>query len=405
MLGVNKLRMTQAASIAANTEYLGTIVRIPNPQAVAAAWRELEQNCHPSFFLSWTWIGPWANLVSQYTELYLFTAEAGGSLVALCFLTISHVKKLKGLIHLRQVGLNEFMNHKCNMIIQYNGILARDQDRKGAWQALCNCLTGWDKKWDELALSSITQTHLNEITRDCHIPELTIEKVHREWRFPLAPEFADINVLINQFKSKSRHQLRQAIKSLEKELGQLSLAVASNVSEGLAYFENMGKLHTERWHKAGKAGSFANQNWVAFHQDIIRNEFANDRILLIAIKSGATVIGYLYGHVYQNVAYMQQTGFATLEHNVMKPGYVSHVFAMAYCAGQGLRGYDFLPDEDTSYKKFFTSPGEPIVWASFQKDSWKLRLEKLLRRMNAAGHECIASIARAIKGSSDKPSL
>lgn len=363
---------------------LGSIVKIDDPNEVKHDWQHMELKCRPSFFLTWGWIGPWANLVSEYTDLYLFTAKSNESYSAMCFLTINHVKRLKGLISLKQVMLNEFISEECNMIIQYNGMLVEDSIAMAAWQSLCECLATWNKSWDELAISSILPTQLDNISGGCCNLNLIIDKKHSEWKIPLSPEFGQIITLVDHFKSKSRHQLRQSLKAFEKEIGPISIKPAIDTDEALKYFDCMGKLHTKRWVKSGEAGSFANQNWVNFHKEIIRNGFRNGSILLFAIKSGEIDIGYLYGHVYNNIAYMQQTGFALMEQNILKPGYISHLYAISYCAANGMTEYNFLPDEESSYKKFFfTSPGESVLWALFQKNNTKIFIEHLIRRVYA----------------------
>jgi Acetyltransferase (GNAT) domain len=377
------LIMGHDASNTERTDLLGTIVRINDPNEVETGWRELESRCNPSFFLAWEWIGPWANLVSKHTELYLFSAKSGESCVAMCFLTISHIKRLRGLIKVKQVMLNEFVNDECDMTIQYNGILSNDNDTELAWRTFCHCLMEWNKSWDELALSSVSQTQLDKISNECHRLTLKVDRINKEWKVPLRPELGEINALIGQFKSKSRHQLRQSLKAFEKELGPVSILAATNTEDALQYFESMGKLHTEKWVKAGAAGCFANQKWVNFHEKIIRNGFPNGRILLFAINSGETNIGYLYGHLYNNTAYMQQTGFAPMQQNILKPGYVSHLLAMSYCADKGISEYDFLPDDETSYKKFFSAAGDSMFWVLLQKNRAKFILEKYIRRFAA----------------------
>lgn len=359
----------------------GSILRITEPNEIESQWRKLEQTCAPSFFTTWSWIGPWANLIKNNTELFLFSAKAGDSLVAMCFLTISKTERLKGFIRLRQVTLNDYLNDNCNMIIQYNGLLAKNESAKSAWRCLYKSLMSWDRKWDELAINSITEEQYKVISEAC--PEIIadIDRTHREWAVALSPELNDISTLINKFKAKSRRQLRQSIKNFEKEIGPISITAAANTELALDYFDAMGELHTQRWEKVGVAGSFANQNWVNFHKEIIRNEFPNGKIIIMVIKSGPQTIGYLYGHIHNDIAYMQQTGFATMELNILKPGYISHVYAMAVCAERGIKEYNFLPDDESSYKKFFSAPGKDILWVNFQKNIVKLRLEKYIRNI------------------------
>ena len=155
--------------------------------------------------------------------------------------------------------------------------------------------------------------------------------------------------------------------------------VAKNIDQSIDFFDKMEALHTARWKKDGKQGSFANDNWVKFHKDVIREGFPRGEALLVEVTSGSEVLGYLYGHPYNGTAYMQQTGFSDAKASKFRPGYVSHLMTMLYCADKGMISYDFLPDDEKSYKKFFTNPSEPVYWVRLQKPRFKFFIEKLIR--------------------------
>ena len=355
------------------------IVKVTDIPSLEAEWRTLELRSKPSFFLTWTWIGPWAEMVSKHTTLYRFKLAENETPVAMCFFTLCKSKRLRGLITARQVQLNEYHDNGCNMVIQYNALLAEEKDIDKAWTHLFDSLVAWDKTWDEIAVSSCTEH--DKIPLSAHTIRKKIDKTHCTWKVSLDHECIDTGSLLTRLKAKQRQQLRQSLKLCEKEFGQITLLAAEQVDQALSFFERMDDLHTRRWNIVGKPGSFANPKWVEFHKNVITAGFPRGEILLVEVRAGEQILGYIYGHVHANTAYIQQTGFITTKDNRLRPGYVSHLNAMQYCAEKGIRCYDFLPDETSSYKKFFTSAGEPISWILLQRPRIKFYAEELIRHM------------------------
>ena len=84
-----------------------SIKKVENIEDIESAWLSLELQTTPSFFLTWSWIGPWAKLVLDATDLYLFNCEIDGKNIALCFITLSNQKRFFNLVSSKQVHLNE----------------------------------------------------------------------------------------------------------------------------------------------------------------------------------------------------------------------------------------------------------------------------------------------------------
>ena len=362
-----------------STAFEATILNITDIDQIEPIWRSFEEICQPSFFLTWTWIGPWARLVSQHTDVYLFSLTRNKTQVALCFFTVSNVKRLKGVITSRQVQINEYLENDCNMVTQYNSLLAVKSDLGTAWQYLFDSLKSWSKSWDEIAISSLSEDEVTVIRGIDSFFTQRIDKIHPTWKVPLDDHYKNEDALLGNFKSKSRRQLRQSLKAYRKEVGDVSLKAAKNIEQALEYFEKMESLHTARWVEAGKKGSFANHNWVKFHKEVISVGFPRGEALLAEISCGNLILGYLYGHPYNGTAYMQQTGFIAAQENRFRPGYVSHLMVMLYSADNRLNSYDFLPDDKNSYKKFFTTASEPVYWVRLQRPRIKFYIENFIR--------------------------
>lgn len=70
----------------------------------------------------------------------------------------------------------------------------------------------------------------------------------------------------------------------------------------------------------------------------------------MGVRSASLILGYLYGHFYNDTAYIQQTGFIVTRNNKLRPGYIAHLQGMSFSTEKGMKYYDFLPDEKDSYK-------------------------------------------------------
>lgn len=355
-----------------------TISAIQSPDSVEVKWNALEERSNPPLFLTWTWIGPWLRLMLKHTQVYLFEYRVEDQVVALVFITRCPITRLKGRLRIMQVHLNECICDCNNMVIPYNGLLVREDSRGPAWHALIRALQDWDGDWDEIAFSSLSDADAASAVAASQGLSPHFEKTYSTWALEIGTDQPSLDDSVGRLKKKSRQQIRQSLKGFA-QLGTLSLQGARDTEQALDYFEQLGRLHTARWEAVGKAGSFANPRWVEFHRDLIATSFSSGRVQLLMFTCDEDVIGYLYGHSDGDTVFMHQTGFAMVDDNRLRPGYVSHVEAMHYNAADGVACYDFLPDEAESYKRFFATVGAPIHWLQLRRPRRKFKIEALLR--------------------------
>lgn len=351
-------------------------------------WLKLEENSNNSFFVSWFWITHWAKEAAKETQLYLFRSYINQELVGICFLTISRITRSRGLLRVRQVQINEYKNAKFNMVNQYNNIMCSRAYEQICWNELFNSLNTWEQKWDEISISSIPERALKNINKlSCKFNGI-VEKEHCTWWITLDEKESSIEGVLARFKPKSRQQLRQSLRAIKEQYGEIRVTQAKDLEEGKIYFEEMKKMHTKRWQNKGKHGAFSKRCWVNLHTNLVEHGVQSGEVMLLKIftiskknSEVSKVLGYLYGHVYHNKIYMQQTGFMVSKDNKIRPGYISHLFAMVFCAKSGLKNYDFLPDEENSYKKFFCTSGYHIYWVTWQKSRIRFFIDNQLRKI------------------------
>jgi hypothetical protein len=369
---MNKIQTPLSATIRPVAEY--------SNQMLADKWGSLEARIDAPFSLSWCWMASWLRLVQPRTEVFVFECYGNDTLCAMSFLTVCPAKRLKGHIRIRQLQLNEYRTPELDMSIAYNGLLVDTRHLDAAWGSFFRAASGWSKRWDEIALNSLMATQYDAAKGQLKAWELETDRVFKTWKVAFEGPVSSLEDLISSFKQKSRQQLRQTHRAYQ-ELGELTTHAAASAEEALALFQDMGAVHTERWRKVGKSGSYANANWVTFHSSIIEQCFDSGNVQVLEVRCAGKPIGFLYGHVYRGTVYMQQTGFQQTDSTKYRPGYISHCMAMLSNLREGNKVYDFLPDSEDSYKRFFTREGDAVYFVRAVRPRLMLRYEKVLRKV------------------------
>jgi len=336
-------------------------------------WRALESDSDCSFFLSWSWIGTWLNQARNSCQLHVYESVCDGDLVALAIIGIDRVTRRR-IIRSQTVTLNEAPDLTLNMFIEYNGILTKRGYEQQAWQQflqdLCSELPGWD----EIRLTNIPESLINEqLARKLDL-HLVMEAQNSAWIAALA-DITDVDSIINKLGKSRRWQLRRSIREYQKE-GPLVIDAARNTGEALEYFEAMGVLHSQRWRKSGKAGAYARPKWVDFHRSLIRNAFDLNEIQMLRIRCGDRDIGYIYNFIWRGTVLVLQTGFACEDRNILRPGYVSHLLAIQLNASLGASHYDFMIG-DSEYKSVLGQASSPQISVRLQRKRMRFSLEQL----------------------------
>lgn len=145
-------------------------------------------------------------------------------------------------------------------------------------------------------------------------------------------------------------------------------------------FDELDTLHTQRWNRDGKAGSFANPNWVRFHRRIIERAFPRGEVQLFKVSAGTQTLGVLYNFLWRSQVHVLQTGFAPAASNRDQPGYVTHSLAMLENARLGMKEYDLMCG-DAHYKTALCSPAAPLYWVRARRPTPVNRMEDSLVKL------------------------
>ena len=99
---------------------------------------------------------------------------------------------------------------------------------------------------------------------------------------------------ISGLSKSQRKKIRRAYRAIQNEKLISSFATLENFED---FFESFVRMHQSRWQKANKGGHF--EDWPAayqFHYEIATSQLSHNRLRLLQVKLGNSVLGYKYGY-------------------------------------------------------------------------------------------------------------
>lgn len=349
----------------------------PVPPDLEREWRALEACSAGSVFLSWPWI--MATGITQGPDFILVRVTDAGRTIGLGLLGLGPHRRLA--LRPRPVHLNESGHPLRDRIMtEYNGLLTVAGREDDAARALLAAL-GADKslRRRDLVLSGVTD-HWTEPCRDHGLSTRLLRPVQ------VAP-FAALQIrpehdLLAAMTRNSRQQIRRSFRYYESQTP-LVVERAADAAQALAWLDRLEELHTRSWNQRGKAGAFADTGFMDFHRRLIVSGFCQGVTDLLRIRSGDTIIGYLYNLRWRHVVYAYQSGFHFHDHAQARPGLVAHVLAMRLYRGEGMATYRFLAGE-ARYKTSLASGQDELTWMLAYRPSTGRWLATMVERLLAA---------------------
>ena len=358
------------------------MVPLPDRDALASMWRELETRADRSFFLSWSWIGTWLAAVDSRPDLII--ARLDGAVVALGLvqarLKIRHRVLPVWSLYLHQTGDED----QDVVTIEYNDFLIdrahQDQARRACLQFLIDHGDVGGREVGEVILGGL-DGRLREDVAALGRP------VHE--RAEAGSAYVDLLALrqsgkpfLDTLKTSTARRIRRSM-ALYRDKGALELNVAADVDEALDFFERCGALHQARWTSRGKPGAFGHPFYVAFHRRLIGTALPERKVELVRVSVAGDDIGYLYNFLDRGCVYYYFSGFRFEDDNRLKPGLVCHTLCIERHREDGMNVYDFMGG-DQRYKLELGQRGPDIVSLAVQRPNWMLAAERPLRRLKHA---------------------
>lgn len=352
-------------------------VSVPSLEALSRRWIDLGSRSSSSFFNSWTWIGPWLDLLPARVERRLLQATSAGRIVGLAVLCRKTVRRAR-IVPSRTLFIHCTGEPELDeLTVEHNQHLAEIGLEQAVAQAFADYLlqrNDWDELsfpgWSgELWVKPGTSLKLREGTdrsRPCRYVELG--RIRLE-----GVEYLD------RLSGTVRHKIRRAIREAERH-GMIRIDVADSANEALEFLARLEELHQKSWGTRGEPGSFSNPHFKRFHESLVRRETLTGKVQLLRLSVGQHGVGYLYNMIHGGHVLQYQSGFdyEYSESTSWRPGMVCHTLAISHYLSMGMETYDFLAGDQRYKRELSTAVGE-LTWTTLQRPRLRFHLERCLR--------------------------
>jgi len=342
----------------------------PHTARAEQIWCALERLARPSYFLTWGWISNWLAMLPDDEAPQLAVIRQAGALAGAFFLGRRRLLR-HHLVPSRAAFLNATGDPRYDeLCIEHNGIVGRGC----SLATLVETLPG---DWDELFLPGVDRAQF---------PDLAVPHgYHARVEFEIPSPYVDLARVraagdyLRVVSGNTRSQLRRA----QRRVGPRTLEVAASLDEATTIYNELVALHTASWHERGEPGAFADPWFDQFHRRLIAERFTHGEIQLVRLRAGAATLGCLYNFVSSGHVAFYQSGLATWEDPVVKPGLLCHAAAIARCAEEGHAVYDLLGGH-ARYKASLATDETPLAWLRVQRTRLRFSLEDRVRSWKRA---------------------
>ena len=342
---------------------------------LAKDWIALEDYCSANSFVSWHWIGSWLTTFKDKLPIYLLSISRDEKLIGLALFASERIYRRK-VITSRMLTLNGACNYNFNMTIEHNAILLKPGGEVEAYAAIGNYFEHNFKYFDEWQFPLIDHSNYLESWNEKGGYRVVRQETMQS-PFVNLNQFNSTNTqFIDSLSRNARSQIRSTIRKFS-ELGELKVIEPSSLDEAMNYFSALGELHQVRWTSKGLSGSFSNPLWVQFHKQIIKSGYEKDKIQILKVVAGETVIGYVYSLVKDGCVSMIQTGFDYTLRSNAKPGYLCHYLVIIFNLKKKMKKYDFLGGAD-QYKLTLATDVDELQTYVVQRNKFKFLFESKL---------------------------
>jgi CelD/BcsL family acetyltransferase involved in cellulose biosynthesis len=265
-----------------------------------------------------------------------------------------------------------------SVVIENNGLLCREDLLVEASRALADEIRA--SRVDEFVASGIDERHLRAFLAAFSDWHADVE-ARPSFVVDLTMVRAKGGDVLQCVSSNTRSQIRRAVRRYE-ESARLDVEMATSATEAVAMLEELIDLHNNRWSAEGQSGAFASAARRSFHFDFVSRGVQHETAVLLRICSGPTTIGVLYFLCANGMANFYQGGFARTDDPHLKPGLISHCFAIRHFADRGFSEYDFLasPLAESRYKQSLSTGQRTLYWLTLARPNLKNTLLEFARR-------------------------
>ena len=196
--------------------------------------------------------------------------------------------------------------------------------------------------WDHLEFLDLTQD--SPLLRGITLPHNA--RTFSRGSCPIADLTDGFEPYLKRLSLKSRQQARRVLR--EGEAG--AHFEVADVNQAAGAFDDLVRLHQERWTLDSQLGVFAAPRFTEFHRNLIQEWLPNGRAILARLSISGEPVAVLYGFVNGLKFDLYQLGVRRERASqVHSPGILANLLLMRALTERGVTAYDFLRGS-ASYK-------------------------------------------------------
>lgn len=255
---------------------------------------------------------------------------------------------------------------------------------KAAWRAIDAMA------WDTLELLDLSEHSALLRWRSAFPRHARLQPVSRD-ACPIAFIGDGFEAYLARLSSKSRMRARQEMRKVERSGAVFELADAA---EAERYFDELIRIHQERWMADGRPGCFAAPRFTEFHRRLVREWVASGRVILARLSHQANTFVVLYGFVTGRKFDLYQLGVMPDERAVIhSPGMAANLLLMAQLAGREMDRYDFLRGT-SAFKKSLTTEQCGMVCLACRRPTMRAAFGEVRHLLLRAGRKVGQLVSR-----------
>ena len=342
-----------------------------------------------SVFLTDDWQLSWLASLPTLPDIVLFYTEGKhhGDPAPVGY-TLLGTRAIKPYLPFQVSLVNQSGHTKSDQVwVEFNDIICPDTMKLGCIKALTALVF---KRYRNLQLT-VSMCHKTapweQVCQQNNITYSTLVTLAYRHKLPGAKQDIETQ-LYNALSANSRQQMRRTQRAITSTFGHITLTEAKH-SEQRDYFSALSPLHILKWGGTDEGSGFQNPYFVAHHTHLISQ--SPDRVALIKVTAGSTLLGYAYYLKDERNIYFYCAGVnEEIATNKVKPGHVLHFLAMAHFAAQGYEAYDFMAG-DFRYKKSLSNEGYTMATLTLVNPS---RLSRLIDKSWSGIKKALHAVTR-----------
>lgn len=292
-----------------------------------------------SYFLRWEWLWRWWGAYEDKGHgLCILLVHDGDELIGIAPFYVQE-KTWKKIYPLRRLT---FLGTKAGSVIsQYMDLIYKQGTEETVVLEVIEYLAREDV-FDDIMLQMVdtasrTLPLLQSSAKDLQL-HYTVKPTAECGYTSLPSHFEDFLATLS---NSMRHKIRSSMRKAEKYNG-LSYRTTSDLPELKEDFDELVRLHQCRWTSRHLPGSFSENRFRSFQQEVQRDMLANGHLELSFLSVSGKNIAALYNIVYKNKVYFYQAGLDAFFDRRISPGVLLHSRSINAAIRNGLEEYDFM---------------------------------------------------------------